>query len=94
LSEVFVLAEGPDYGAVVKPGGLSTASIGPGGGACLEDHLSELFPGRPAILLGRLDRPTSGIVAVAFDENAAERFREAERTGAWPKRPTWPWSGA
>ncbi len=81
LSEVFVLAEGPDYGAVVKPGGLSTASIGPGGGACLEDHLSELFPGRPAILLGRLDRPTSGIVAVAFDENAAERFREAEDRG-------------
>ncbi len=81
LPGVLVLFEGPDYGAVFKPGGLSTASVGPGGGSCLEDRLPELFPGRRAILLGRLDRPTSGIVAVAFDENAAERFREAEDRG-------------
>ncbi len=78
---LFVLAEGPDYGAVVKPGGLSTASIGPGGGDSLEDHLPALFPGRRAILLGRLDRLTSGIVVVAFDPGAAGRFREAEDRG-------------
>ncbi|NMC48309.1 MAG: RNA pseudouridine synthase [Desulfovibrio sp.] len=81
LPGVFVVSEGPDYGAVFKPGGLSTASVGPGGGACLEDRLPGLFPGRRAILLGRLDRATSGIVAVAFDTGAAERFREAEDRG-------------
>lgn len=81
LPGVRVVSEGADYGAVFKPGGLSTASVGPGGGACLEDRLPELFPGRRTILLGRLDRLTSGIVAVAFDEDAAERFREAEDRG-------------
>ncbi len=81
LPGVRVVSEGPDYGAVFKPGGLSTASVGPGGGACLEDRLPELFPGRRAIMLGRLDRLTSGIVAVAFDERAVERFREAEDRG-------------
>jgi 23S rRNA pseudouridine1911/1915/1917 synthase len=76
-----VIAAGPDYGAVAKPGGLASASIGPGGRESLEDHLPELFPGRTALLLGRLDTATSGIVAVAFSPEAASRFRQAEDRG-------------
>jgi 23S rRNA pseudouridine1911/1915/1917 synthase len=66
---------------VAKPGGLASASIGPGGRESLEDHLPELFPGREAVLLGRLDTATSGIVAVAFSPEAAARFRLAEDRG-------------
>jgi 23S rRNA-/tRNA-specific pseudouridylate synthase len=87
LPGVRVVSEGADYGAVFKPGGLSTASVGAGGGACLEDRLPELFPGRRTILLGRLDRLTSGIVpwpSTRTRPNASGR----PRTGAWSKRPT------
>ncbi|MDQ7831007.1 MAG: RluA family pseudouridine synthase [Desulfovibrionaceae bacterium] len=76
-----VLAQGADYGAVDKPGGLATASIGPGGQESLEDHLGGLFPGREPVLLGRLDTATSGIVAVAFSPEAVRQFRLAEDRG-------------
>jgi len=76
-----VLSEGQDYGAVAKPGGLASAAIGPGGQESVEDHLPGLFPGREALLLGRLDTPTSGILAVAFGQEAVRRFREAEDRG-------------
>jgi 23S rRNA pseudouridine1911/1915/1917 synthase len=78
---LYVLAEGQDYAAVAKPGGLASAAIGPGGQESVEDHLPGLFPGREAHLLGRLDTPTSGILAVAFGREAARRFREAEDRG-------------
>ncbi|MEF3696562.1 pseudouridine synthase family protein, partial [Desulfolutivibrio sp.] len=78
---LFVLAEGRDYGAVAKPGGLASAAIGPGGQESVQDHLPGLFPGREALLLGRLDTPTSGILAVAFSPEAARRFRQAEDRG-------------
>lgn len=78
---VRVLAAGPEYGAVAKPGGLASASIGPGGRQSLEDHLGAIFPGREVALLSRLDTATSGIVAVAFSKDAVERFRRAEDRG-------------
>jgi len=78
---LYVVAEGEDYGAVAKPGGLASARIGPGGMESVEDHLPELFPGRAALMLGRLDTPTSGLLAVAFHPEAARRFREAEDRG-------------
>ena len=78
---LYVVAEGEAYGAVAKPGGLASAAIGPGGMESVEDHLPELFPGREALLLGRLDAPTSGLLAVAFNPEAARRFREAEDRG-------------
>ena len=78
---VAVLAAGPDYAALVKPGGLHSVGLGPDGGESLEALLPALFPGRGAILLSRLDRLTSGIVAVAFSAAAGAAYRRLEDAG-------------
>lgn len=80
-ADIAVLADGADFGAVAKPGGLHSASLGPTGGESLEALLPAVFPGRPARLLSRLDRLTSGIVPVAFTEAAAARWRKLEDAG-------------
>ena len=80
-ADIPIVATGPDYAVVVKPGGLNSATLGPGGGASLEDFLPELFPGRTAMLLSRLDEPTSGLVPVAFSRAAAAAYRRLEDGG-------------
>lgn len=80
-ADIPVVADGPDYAALVKPGGLHSASLGPGGGPSLEDLLPTLFPGRAAILLSRLDELTSGLVPVAFSQKAAATYRRLEDAG-------------
>jgi len=80
-ADIPIVALGPDYAVVIKPGGLHSVSLGPGGGASLEDLLPELFPGRPAMLLSRLDEPTSGLVPVAFSRAAAAAYRRLEDGG-------------
>lgn len=68
--------------------------------AAVADHLAEALGGNlpvprvlalplPAaapVLLNRLDKPTSGLVAAAFTEEAAQRFRDFEIRGAVEKR--------
>jgi 23S rRNA pseudouridine1911/1915/1917 synthase len=74
------------YAAFFKPAGLHTVSLAGGGGLSLEDALPGLCPGRPVLLVNRLDRDTSGIVLGAFDERSARRFRELEDGGMVDKR--------
>jgi len=80
-ADIPILAAGPDYAALVKPGGLFSASLGPTGGHSLEDLLPALFPDRPALLLSRLDDLTSGLVPVAFSSEAAAAYRRLEDAG-------------
>jgi 23S rRNA pseudouridine1911/1915/1917 synthase len=75
-----VLEAGP-YALVSKPAGLHTAALSHGGGECLESMLPELFPGRTALLLSRLDRLTTGLLPVAFSEAAATAYRDMEEGG-------------
>ena len=79
-ADIVILAEGAQFGAVAKPGGLHSAGLGPTGGENLEALLPDLFPGRAARLLSRLDRLTSGLVPVAFTEAAAGQWRRLEDT--------------
>jgi 23S rRNA pseudouridine1911/1915/1917 synthase len=80
-ADIPVLAAEPDFGALAKPGGLHSASLGPGGGASLEALLPGIFPDRRAWLLSRLDFLTSGIVPVAFAEAGRTRWRRLEDAG-------------
>ena len=84
-SDIPVLHAGPVFGAVGKPGGLHSASLGPAGGESLEALLGALFPGRSAWLLSRLDRLTSGIVPVTFAAEGVGRWRALEDAGAVAK---------
>jgi hypothetical protein len=68
-------------GPCSSPGGCPRRPSGRGAGLPGGPPAGAFSRGRRTILLGRLDRLTSGIVAVAFDEDAAERFREAEDRG-------------
>ncbi|MGD9608210.1 MAG: pseudouridine synthase [Desulfovibrionaceae bacterium] len=83
--DIPVLDAGLVFGAVGKPGGLHSASLGPTGGESLEALLGALFPGRPAWLLSRLDRLTSGIVPVTFAPEGVVRWRALEDAGAVEK---------
>jgi len=80
-ADIAIVPAGPDYAALVKPGGLHSASLGPTGGASLEAMLPALFPDRPAWLLSRLDGLTSGLVPVAFSVAAAAAYRRLEDAG-------------
>jgi len=80
-ADIAIVPAGPDYAALVKPGGLHSASLGPTGGASLEAMLPALFPDRPAWLLSRLDGLTSGLVPVAFSAAAAAAYRRLEDAG-------------
>ncbi|EFL49866.1 pseudouridine synthase [Solidesulfovibrio fructosivorans JJ]] len=80
-SDIPILFADAAYAAVAKPAGLHSAAIACGGGQSLEDLLPELFPGRAAGLLSRLDRLTSGIVPLAFDAASGERYRRLENAG-------------
>jgi 23S rRNA pseudouridine1911/1915/1917 synthase len=84
-ADIPVLAAGPVYGALAKPGGLNSASLGPAGGESLEGLLPGIFPDRPAWLLSRLDFLTSGIVPVAFAETGRAAWRRLEDAGAVAK---------
>ena len=80
-TDVAVLCADAAYAALSKPAGLHSVSLAHGGGQSLEDLLPEIFPGRAAVLLSRLDRLTSGIVPAAFDAAAAQAYRRLEDAG-------------
>jgi len=80
-----VVSRTEDYAALFKPAGLHSAALAGGGGASAEASLPELFPdatgGRAPLLCNRLDRPTSGLLLVAFGDAARAAFRRAEDAG-------------
>lgn len=84
-ADISILVAGPVYGALAKPGGLHSASLGPGGGESLEALLPQLFPGREVRLLSRLDRLTSGLVPVTFVSDGVAEWRRLEDRGAVAK---------
>lgn len=70
-----------DYAVVAKPAGLNTSALAHGGGESVEALLPDIFPGRRAVLLSRLDRLTTGLLPVAFTEEAAAAYRDMEESG-------------
>lgn len=67
-----------EWAVLFKPGGLHSAALAGRDNPSLEALLPELLPGRSAVLLNRLDRPTSGIVLAALTSGAAARYAELE----------------
>lgn len=76
---VSLVAQNADYAVFFKPAGLHTAKIAGSSTVSLEALLADHTP--PVILLSRLDRDTSGLVAAAFSQEAAERFKISEAKG-------------
>lgn len=79
---VHVLKEQDGLAAVFKPDGIHTAAIAGRENVSVESLLPELFPGRNALLLNRLDNPTSGIVLAALTSEAEDAYRRADESGA------------
>ncbi|WP_250645492.1 RluA family pseudouridine synthase [Salidesulfovibrio onnuriiensis] len=79
--EVRVLKEDGGFAAVYKPEGVHSAAIAGRDNLSVESLLPRLFPEREAVLLNRLDNPTSGIVLVALDSGAVDRYRRCEESG-------------
>ena len=84
-ASVHIVAENEDFIALYKPAGMHTAHLAGGSGeACLEVLLPDLAPG--AVLLNRLDRPTSGMVLAGKTPDSAARYHRLEDAGAVDKR--------
>lgn len=67
-----------EWAVFFKPAGLHSAALAGRDNPSLEALLPELLPGRKAVLLNRLDQPTSGIVLAALTPGAAQRYAELE----------------
>lgn len=84
---VRVVVRTADYAVLAKPAGLHTAALAGGTEPCLEDLLPKILgpdydpETRRSRLVNRLDRETSGLVAAAFTEAAALRYRALEDAG-------------
>lgn len=66
-----VAAQSGDFAALVKPAGLHSEAVAGSRNAGVQDALRELFPGRDAVLLNRLDQSVSGLVLAALTDRAA-----------------------
>lgn len=64
--------------AVYKPAGVHSAAIAGRTGLSVEGALGALWPGQKAVLVNRLDQPTSGLVLVALTPEARDFYRAAE----------------
>jgi 23S rRNA pseudouridine1911/1915/1917 synthase len=81
-----VVWETAEFAALLKPAGLHTERIAGRSGPCLADSLAELWPDRPARLLNRLDRLTSGLVMVGLSAAAPAAYQAFEDQGLIRKR--------
>ncbi len=79
--QVEVVAEQGPWAALNKPSRVHTEGREGSSGPSLEDSLGALFPGRSAQLLNRLDYLTTGLVLVAFDRGAANRYHHFQDSG-------------
>lgn len=73
------------FAAVYKPEGVHSAVIEGRSNSSVEAMLPALFPEHAPVLLNRLDNPTSGILLVALDADAAQRYRRIEDRGGLHK---------
>jgi 23S rRNA pseudouridine1911/1915/1917 synthase len=80
-ADVRIAARTEDFAALVKPPGLDSVALAGKDGPSLEAMLPQLFPDTEAVLVNRLDAATSGLVVVALNADAAQRFRELESVG-------------
>ncbi len=69
------------YAALYKPAGLHTAILESRFEASLEQGLQVLLPDRPARLLNRLVRPTSGLVLAALLPAGAKNYLKLQQQG-------------
>ncbi len=83
-----ILARNETYAALAKPAGLHTAAlVGKAGDLTLEALLPQLLPDWPeAVLLNRLDRPTSGLVLAGRTAAARGTYQVLEDRGQVDKR--------
>lgn len=82
----FLLDSQGEYRFFFKPAGLHSADLAGGAAQSLERLCSGLTGTDGGRFLQRLDQGTSGIVAFASHDEAARRFRLAERAGQCEKR--------
>ena len=80
-----LVSRSPHLAALYKPAAMHTEALAGKPGASLQTLLSELL-GQSARLVNRLDFPTSGIVAAAFDEAGERQYRQAQEEGHTEKR--------
>jgi len=73
-TDVTVAAQNDDFAALVKPAGVHSEAIADRGGTSIEAVLPDLFPGKQVVLLNRLDRPVSGLVLAALNQDAADSY--------------------
>lgn len=71
--------------AVYKPGRVHSEAVAGRPGPSVSACLGALWPGRFARLVNRLDFLTSGLLAVALSESAAEQYRRLEDAGRLTK---------
>lgn len=81
LSCLSVIKQTADFAAVFKPENMHSAAIAGGLEPSVEECLPNLFPGKGAILVNRLDKLTSGILLVAFGVDQENTFRVYEDQG-------------
>lgn len=78
---LYVIDIQDDLAALFKPQGVHSASISGRGNVSVEAFLPLLFPEHDAVLLNRLDLPTSGIVMAALGADAMRKYLAAEDAG-------------
>jgi len=78
---VYVLGAEDGFAAVYKPEGVHSAVIDGRTNCSVEAMLPALFPEYAPVLLNRLDNPTSGILLVALNAGAAQRYQHIEDRG-------------
>lgn len=74
-----VVAGNERFAALPKPAGLDSTRLAGGDHPSVEDFLPELLPG--AVLVNRLDAPTSGLLLAARTPEAAADYRRLEDEG-------------
>ena len=77
--QIRILNQNNEYAALDKPAGLPTQSLAGRPGPCVEAFLNSSEP--QAVLLNRLDTPTSGIVLAAMTSQAEKGYHELQEQG-------------
>lgn len=80
-SRLSIVGEEDEYAVIHKPSDIHSAWVAGSREPTAEECLSDLFPGKEAILANRLDKLTSGLLLIAFGAENENRFREQEDAG-------------
>ncbi len=81
VSRLSVVGEEDEFAVIYKPGNMHSAWVAGSLEPTAEECLTELFPGKEAILANRLDKLTSGMLLIAFGVENENSFREQEDAG-------------